>query len=149
MNWQAQPPPKQVRANTKYRTALREGQHFLYQVGSGLRVLFRVHHVEKEEYAYLTLLDWTEGDPVPTGEALLTSGRGAGAPRATPVAAAATGATPVSSPARPAPRLATAVSRAALPTASRTRPWQPPRRKLWPFRRVRWDIPPPDAVRRD
>ena len=128
-----QPPAKQVRATPKYRTALLEGQHFLYEVDSTLRVLFRVHHVARQEYAYLTLLDWAEGDPLPTGDALLQA-----RPK---VAGGREVGFIVYGQQDPAKRIT------MLP--EQRPPWQPPRMKLWPFRRVRWDMPPPDDVRRD
>lgn len=72
---QPQPAAKPVRKEPKSQTDLRRGEHFLYEFAKGRRALFRVHVLMDEGSSpRLTLLDWRDSDPVPSGDALLALG---------------------------------------------------------------------------
>lgn len=68
-----QPAPKPVRKPAKDHTDLLAGQHFLYEFAQRRRALFRVHEV-KDNSPRLTLLGWSDAEPVPTGSDLLALG---------------------------------------------------------------------------
>lgn len=66
------PTARPVRKRSKSATALRPGQHFLYELRDGHRVLMRVTEVADRggDYPEVVVLDWRDIRPVPEGRDL-------------------------------------------------------------------------------
>lgn len=71
---QRQPEAKPVRREPESHTDLLPGQHFLYEFAKGRKALFRVERLREGTAPLLTLLQWSDAEPVPTGEELLRLG---------------------------------------------------------------------------
>lgn len=68
-----QRPPVRVKRRWRQTTDLEPGQHLLFRLKDGRRLLLRVldvQHQEVSSYPVVMLLRWRDGEPVPAGEAL-------------------------------------------------------------------------------